>query len=141
LFAQVRNNFLLSLHCLRRCYTVFFIANIVCSGAAHIFQDLHCCTIHRCYTTRLYKSCSDCSATQLSSNPVSFAPVLHSYTVGTAMFAQVLDNLLQAQHCLLRCYTAFFRTDTVRVCTLRCKTVISRTYIVYSCATCATQFF
>ncbi len=135
--AQVRNSFHLSLHCLRRCYTVFFIVNIFSSGAAHIFQDLHCCTIHRCYTARLYKSCSDCSATQLSSDPVSFAPVLHSLLQGlhlcsgarkpspgpalfapvlhsflrglhcTSMHTQVQDIYLHNLHCLLLCYTAF----------------------------------
>ncbi len=92
----------------------FFSANIICSSATHIFQDLHCCTIHRCYTTRLYKSCFDCSATQLSSDPVSFAPVLHSLLQGLHLCSGA-RHLLQAQHCLLRCYTAFFRACKVQV--------------------------
>ncbi len=97
---------------LRRCYTVFFSANIVCSSATHIFQDLQCCTIHRGYTTGLSRACNDCSATQLSSNPVSFAPVLYSLlqglhlcsgarqpSPGPALFAPVLHSFLQGLHC------------------------------------------
>jgi hypothetical protein len=130
LFAQVLKSFLLSLKSLRRCYTVFFRANIVCASATHILQVMHCCTGATLHYTVLYGPAMTVKELHnflhlhyllmcytVIFRAVSFARYYCSkLTAGAAMFAQVLDNLLQALHCLLRCYKAFFRAYTLRVC-------------------------
>ncbi len=137
MFTQVRYSFLLSLHCcagakqffslliwfaqvlhtyVRTCIVAQFTGATLYGflGPAMIAQ-LHRCLQTLYFLLRYYTAYCECSnvcsgASQPSSGPALFAPVLLSFLQGlhcTSMHTQVQDSYLQNLHCLLLCYTAF----------------------------------